>query len=254
MQLDKKVITLKSTEDKTISYNYHYSIMQNIYRSMNVIDKSKSMKIHNVGFEVENKTFKLFNYHVYFENANYIKEGIEVKKDGLVKLSISGATPVLNLIFKGILKNGYIEIDGLKFNMISAQDDKKFRFNKIMLYKVRSPIVESTFNPETKKAEFLNPYDNRYYEALGKNLLRKYEATYGCKYEGELFFEIEDFCKVKQKFIKDINKDGFVLGFTNFEIYIEADVDMQKIAYNLGLGQNNSIGMGNISYITGRGM
>ena len=81
--------------------------------------------------------------------------------------------------------------------------------------------------------------------------MRKYKAIYNKDYSGELFFDIEDVLKVKKKYITDI-KDGFLIGYTDFEIFIEADIDMQKVAYYLGLGQNNSIGMGSLSYITGR--
>lgn len=252
MQLDRKVINFIANEDSVISYNYQYQLMQDSYKLMTMIDADKTKIIHNEGFKIENKTYKLFNFHVYFEGANYTKEGIEIKKGSTVKFTISGANKVLNLLFKGILKAGVIQIDNCKLMLRFVDDDKKFRFNKIMLYKVRNPVVESIYNPEMKKAEFINPCDMRYYDALGKNLLRKYEAVHGKKYEGELFFEIEDFCKIKQKFIKDINKDGFVIGYTNFEIYIQADTDMQKIAYNCGLGQNNSLGMGHLSYICGR--
>ena len=252
MQLDRKVIHFIASEESVINYNYQYKLMQDAYKLMTTIDAEKTKIIHNKGFKVEKKTYKLFNFHVYFEGANYTREGIEIKKGSAVKFTISGANKVLNLLFKGILKAGVIQIDNCNLTLKSVEDDKKFRFNKIMLYKVRNPVVESIYNPDMKKAEFLNPCDMRYYEALGRNLLRKYEAVYSEKYEGKLFFEIEDFCKIKQKFIKDIHKDGFVIGFSNFEIYIQADVDMQKIAYNCGLGQNNSLGMGHISYITGR--
>ncbi|WP_297522161.1 CRISPR-associated endoribonuclease Cas6 [uncultured Clostridium sp.] len=252
MQLDRKIIKFLVTEDKVLNYNYQYALMQEMYKLMAMVDKTRAQRVHNIGFEVDNKKYKLFNFHVYFEGAKYARGGIEIKQGSIVKLTISGVNQVLNLLFKGILKAGELKVDNCKLTLKSVDDDKKFRFSKIMLYKVRNPIVETTFNPKTKKAEFLNPCDMRYYEALGKNLLRKYEAIYNKKYEGELFFEIEDFCKIKQKFIKDINKDGFVIGFTNFELYIQADADMQKVAYNCGLGQNNSIGMGNISYICGR--
>lgn len=252
MKLDKKIITLLVEEDLKINYNYNYSFMKELYKLMSSIDSKRTKDIHENGFKIDNKIYKLFNFQIYFEGANYNNENIEVKKNSLIKLNISGVTSVLNLIFKGILKNGGIEIDGHKFKINNVEDDKKIKFNKIMLYKVRSPIVESIYNSEMKKAEFLNPYDERYYNALGKNLLRKHKIIYGKEYTGDLFFEIEDFIKIKKKFIKDINKNGFVMGFTDFEIYIEADPEMQKIAYMIGLGQNNSIGMGNISYICGR--
>ena len=52
--------------------------------------------------------------------------------------------------------------------------------------------------------------------------------------------------------MKEICKDKarWVKGHT-YNIWIQADKDMQKIIYYLGLGQNSSIGCGCLSIITG---
>ena len=39
------------------------------------------------------------------------------------------------------------------------------------------------------------------------------------------------------------------LGYSNFNIYIEADEDIQRVAYNCGLGERNTMGCGNLKFI-----
>ena len=121
-----------------------------------------------------------------------------------------------------------------------------------MLYKVRTPVVESIYNEEENKVIYLNVAQQEFYSALGQNLLRKYEIIYNKKYEGELYFDIENILNAKKKYITKIKENGYLIGYTNFEIFVQADVDMQKVAYYCGLGQNNSIGMGLVTFITGR--
>ena len=67
-------------------------------------------------------------------------------------------------------------------------------------------------------------------------------------YEGELYFDIEDVFDIKKKIINNV-KGGKLVGYSNFNIYIEADEDMQRVAYNCGLGERNTMGCGNLKFI-----
>ncbi|MFR5263709.1 CRISPR-associated endoribonuclease Cas6 [Clostridium sp.] len=246
--LSKRIVILKG--EGKINYNYHYELMKELYEVMTLIDSGRSFSLHEEGFSVDNKKFKLFNFHLSFsKKVKYNKDGIEFNYTDSISLIISGKNDILNLILKGLIKKGFVNITGVKLEIKDFEEDNKIRFNKIMLYKVRTPIVESIY--DNGKTLYLSPYDDRFYKALGQNLIRKYKALYNKDYTGELFFDIEDILRIKKKYITGI-KNGFLIGYTDFEIFIEADIDMQNIAYYLGLGQNNSIGMGSLSYITGR--
>lgn len=246
LKLDRMTLVFKGTKGM-IDYNYYYPLMKVIYECMTLNNDEYAFKIHNEGYKQDSKTFKLFNYHLYFENVDYKEKGIQVNEESIIKLIISGEVNILNNIIKGIIKQNRITLNNTNLKLMKFENSK-CKFNKIMLYKVRSPLVESIWN---KGILYLNPTQERFYNALGNNLLRKYKIVYGKEYEGNLYFDIENILKIKQKYITNIKK-GFIIGYSDFEIFIEADEDMQRVAYYLGLGQNNSIGMGNISYITGR--
>lgn len=249
--LSKRILHLKT--EGTIDYNYHYELMKELYEAMTLVDKSKAYSLHEEGFNIDNKKFKLFNFHLSFsKNVNYEKSGIKCSLNDVIDLHISAKNDILNLILKGLIKKGGINIKNTKLEIIGLDEDNKVRFNKIMLYKVRTPVVESIYDAENKKIIYLSPFEPQFYKTLGQNLMRKYKALYNKEYTNELFFDIEDILQVKKKYITNIKNNGFVIGYTDFEIFIEADVDMQKVAYYLGLGQNTSIGMGSLSYIMGR--
>lgn len=251
MKLDRKVLIFKVIESGKVGYNYQFKFMQQLYRIMSKTNSEKTKFLHDIGHKVDNKTFKLFNWHIFFEGADYKKDSINLTKDGCVKMTISGETNILNLIGKSLMMNE-INIESVKLKFVGVNADKRIRYQNIMLYKVRNPIVESIYDTNRKKCVYLDLFTEEYFSALGNNLKRKYKAIYDKEYTGELYFDIEDPFKAKKKFIKDVNKDGYTIGYSDFEIYIQAEKEIQEIAYKLGLGQNNSMGMGQLSYICGR--
>ncbi|WP_343109816.1 CRISPR-associated endoribonuclease Cas6, partial [Clostridioides difficile] len=194
----------------------------------------------------------LFNYTMMFEDAKYSKEGIHLNSRTKIRLILSGYDDILNNIIKGFIKCKVFKIYNIEFKLSNMDEDSKIGFNNITLYKVRSPIVASLYDLKSKKQVYLNPMQEEFYKALHDNLMKKYKLIYNKEYTGEVYFDIEDVLSVKKKYVTNIKGKGFVIGYTDFEIFVEADKDMQKVIYYCGLGEKNSIGMGLLTYITSR--
>lgn len=252
MSLSRKIIILKAENQGRIDFNYYYKVMKVLYKTVTDVDKVSGHRLHEKGYEIDNKTFKLFTFGISFNDSESDNKGFIIKKSEEIRLTISGKDEVLNLILKSIITQGYLMIEDIKFIIKNVQDDEKVIFNKIMLYRVQTPVVESIYNAEEKRIEYLNIFQNNFYNALAQNLMRKYELVYGKKYDGELYFDVEDVIKAKKRYIRGIKGNGFVIGYSNFEIFIEAREDMQRVAYYTSLGQNSSMGMGLLKYIIGR--
>lgn len=251
MELTRKILILEATEDIVLDYNYHYELMKEIYKSLDVSDSKLAFKLHEEGYKVENKIYKLFTHQLYIERANYTKKGIEIKKGAKCKLTVSGIGKVVKNISLGLIKKGSLELFGKHYKVVDIENDRKVKFNNITLYKARNPIV-ATIQDEQKRIIFTNPLEEKYYEVLANNLKRKYKLVYNKEYEGELYFDIEDTLSIKKRLISNIKSRGMLIGYSGFEIYLVADEDMQKVAYYCGLGSNNALGMGMTTYITSR--
>ena len=91
-----------------------------------------------------------------------------------------------------------------------------------------------------------------FYKALYNNLIKKYKLIYKKDYKGELYFDIENILSIKKKYITNIKTKGFVIGYSDFEIFVQADKEMQNVIYHCGLGEKNSIGMGLVTHIMSR--
>lgn len=244
----RRQISLSPQVKGEISYNYQHEILKNIYKLMKLVDKEGAAISHNKGYRLDSgHIFKLFNYTLLFEGAEFANTGIRFNKNTKIKLVLSGKKEIIETILKGFLVSPKIEIDNLIFDFKGVGKDKRVYFEEVTFYKALSPIVVSTKTNEGNK-EYLTPYNERYFENLVNNLKRKYKLIYKKEYKGEIFFEIDNLLEMKNKFIKF--KNGGMKG-QEYSIWIQADKDMQKVIYYLGLGQNSSTGCGCLSFITG---
>ncbi|MEG2618916.1 MAG: CRISPR-associated endoribonuclease Cas6 [Bacilli bacterium] len=225
-------VILKVEKEFELDYNYNYEIMKELYNCMSKIDSEFAKEIH------DSKKMSLFNFNLYIENAEY-KNCIKVK-EGFINLTLSGKFDIIEKIVRGIMKDGII-IGKNKLSIMEIKSEK-VRLKDTCLYRVRTPIVVS------KDSKFIDVYKSEeYFNAIGVNLLKKYKYIYGIDYNGKLFFEIEDIFDINKKMINNV-KGGKLVGYT-FNIFIEADKDMQYIAHMCGLGERNSMGCGNLKFI-----
>jgi len=242
--LIRKEYLFKPLVNCSIDYNYQHKVMQNIYYYLSTVNKDTEKSLYKEGYRhVSGHNFKLFGHTLRFKNVVFNKD-IVLNEDSIISLIITGKTDIVKNIANGLLNIKKLKLNNVELKLFSANDDKNFRFKKVMLYKTLSPVVEST-----RKNKYYSPYESEYYINLVNNLKRKYQLIYGKEYIDEIYFDVENALNIKKKCFK--MKEGHITGY-NYNIWIEATPDMQKIIYYLGLGQNNSVGAGILSYITGR--
>lgn len=251
MELTRKILIMEAASDISLDYNYHYELMKEIYTSLEISNPALALQIHEEGFRIENKKYKLFTNQFFIENAQYTKNFIKIKKGMKCKLIISGLKEVVKNIVFGFLEKENLNLFNNKFKILNVENDKRIKFNKVTLYKVRNPIV-ATRQDENKHIIFVNPFEEDFYKILANNLKRKYKLIYNKDYHGELYFDIEDTFSVKKRLISNIKSKFMLIGYSGFELYLVADTDMQKVAYYCGLGSNNVLGMGAVTYVTSR--
>jgi len=243
----RKQIIFKTDNEVSLPYNYQLEVLRNIYKYISGVNQIKARQLHNEGYRTESgHRFKLFNFTLLFENAEF-NDTIHCNSNTIIKLLISGKKDILNLIIKGLLNLRELNVGDNTLSLVSINDDKRVDFANIMLYNTFSPVITST-KTDNSKVEYLTIYDKDYFKNLANNSQRKYKLMYGKEYEDEIYFEIDDIFDVKDKFIQ-IKKGG--LKGSEYNVWIEATKEMQKIIYYLGLGQNNSIGCGCLNFIKG---
>ncbi|MBU3174306.1 CRISPR-associated endoribonuclease Cas6 [Clostridium estertheticum] len=250
MNLNRIFINIKCQSDCMLDYNYQYDLLKTLYGAYTAQNEANSKLFHEVGFIMEHKKFKLINTCLIFENSEMVKEGIKLKEGEEIKIMISGVEHVINEIVKGFIKINKFSIRDCKFEVKGLTNDKKINFKRVVLNKVLTIVVESKFTDG--KIEYLSVYDKRFYETLAQNLKRKYKLIYDEEFKDELYFDIENVLSAKKKKINGIKKDGYLKGYGNFNIWIQTNIKMQKVAYYCGIGQNNMLGAGALLHLTSR--
>jgi len=248
--LQRVNIKLKTQKNMLLSYDYNYQIGCELYKKINIIDEIFGGIYHKEGFRKDEtqRNFKLLNPLLQFDKVIMDKDGIILNKDDIITLTIGGNKQVINLILNGFYQDSKLNINGDVFEFVKAEITKMPAFKQIGLYKVESALIEAIQN-EDKKTEYLDIMNPRYMQAVKQNLKRKYQLIYGKEYSGDLKIGIEDFLKIKPK---SVTIKGYkVHGYGKFNVLIQAEKDMQKVAYCCGLGSHNMYGAGFLKYITG---
>jgi CRISPR-associated endoribonuclease Cas6 len=250
MNLNRIFINIETKNDCILDYNYQYQLLKVLYDAYSTQNEANSKLFHETGFEIENKNLKLINSCLIFDNSELSNEGIKLKPGEMIKIMISGVEDIINEMVKGFIKMNNFSIKGCNFEVKGLTNDKKIKFKRIMLNKVLTTVVESKNNEG--KIEYLSVYDKRFYETLAQNLKRKYKLIYNEDFEEEIYFDIENILSAKKKTINGIKNNGYLKGYGNFNIWIQASIKMQKVAYYCGIGQNNMLGAGALIHLTSR--
>jgi CRISPR-associated endoribonuclease Cas6 len=258
MRFKLKLTTEKKNNNLLLPINYQYGLSSFIYRTFNHGNKDLAGWLHNRGFIVENKAFKLFTFSpLKIKNFKRYDDRLIVLDDQ-VELMISFYPFELteSFIFGAFSHQNFRLGDkksSVQFNIQQIERLPDPAFKDTMEFKAISPVVVTAKKDrESKYVTYLSPGDQGYGNKLKENLLNKY-AAYCSYHEKEL--DIEDMSKYKYELITDKPKSKLITikagtreeskirGFL-YTLRLTAPLPLLKTAYYAGLGEKNSLGMG----------
>jgi len=242
-----------SSEIKKLSFNYNYYITSAIYDLISEHNKDFSQMLHDEGYKVGNKKFKLFVYSRLMPERYSIDKDYMIIHKGITRLYInSPIKEFINSLGNSMMKKGLMRINDqiFKVNNIYLKDD--FVFDYGTEFVTLSPIVVTTGirKDGQVKPRTVHITDSKFIENIKNNLIKKYYLIYG-KLPENMSIDI----KFDKEYIKR-NRRGHLIHFKGITIkgfiipfVMTCANDIKKVAIDCGLGENNSIGMG---YIMGK--
>lgn len=255
-------LTLKPLhKNYIVPFNYNYQISSAIYRIFQNSSPEFSYWLHAKGWiGSDNKPIKMFNFSkLFFQEVNADNDILIAK--GYCKFFLTSPIEekIIQHFILGIMHSNDLIITSkkseAKFRIISADIIPNPNFSDNMKFIMLSPTTSSiTIEKEGKKSiQYLLPDSKEIKKALIKNLQKKYELIYQQKYNGniELDFDwdyinkrggVEKITKlitVKEDTKNEIKIRGFIC-----PIIVNATSEINKIAYELGIGEKNSLGFG----------
>lgn len=234
--------------------NYQYELSAAIYRILAHSDENYSSWLHENGFVIGGKRFKLFT----FSNLIIPQYGIDkqrqrlVIKSDIIEWFISFLPEKSTQQFiEGVFcqQSFHIadKISGVEFQVREVQVMPPLDYQKEMCFETLSPVCVS-MRKEDGKTEYISPSDPSYVTGILTGLLARYEAYYGKEYDREVYCDFMVLDEPKSVLVKikaGTPQQTFVRGY-RYKFKVKLPEPLMNIGYESGWGEKGAIGFGMI--------
>lgn len=241
-----------------IAIDYRYQLSSWIYKMINAGDSVFGTWLHDQGYRLNGKKYKLFCYSDLSPQSYDRHDRVLRLLPGPMSCTISFLLPdgVKNLV-KGVFQNQSLDLR-------TSRSDARFRiehvalatepiFAPIMRYRAVSPILISKNRDADQgqvrgNKQFLEVTDPDYNQFFAQNLVNKANAYLSAEkysYDQVGLAVLSDSVKGKMHSIKGIAMKGKL-----FDFELSAPTELMKIGYYAGFGgANSSLGFGMCSIL-----
>ncbi len=251
MRFSLQLEVIRNNSKNSLPINYQYELSSFVYHTLAQADEQYTSWLHENGFTVDKKQFRLFSFSS-FEIPNYKIEADRIIIDcDKIKWYISFLPEKSTEHFiQGLFNNIEFSIGDSKskvnFRVSSVEMTNTELAYEILNFQTLSPVCITRHDPLQRQVIYENPDSEYASEALFLNLKNKYKAYFGHEFEGESTFEFKLLSKPQSKLITiktNTPEQSRVKGF-KFKFSLKADPQLMQIMYHCGLGEKNAMGFG----------
>ena len=248
-------LTLTNRPGSRLSLNYNYEVSSAVYKILERADPAFSAWLHDVGFPLEGRKFKLFTI-----SDLHFGEGFRIHRhDGTVSLgprqyfTISFfVTEAVEKFVAGVFReqrfgigtNGLPPVD---FHIESVEVEPMPVFLEVMRFRTLSPIVMSRYEEGKQYEQYMTPEEPGYGEQFFENLKNKYESA---RLAGlvpplsgteEMHFQLLDRPRKRGVVIKaGTSARTKVIGY-DFAFELKGPAALLRFGYEAGMGLDNPV-------------
>ncbi len=252
--------TEKHAFGNRLPINYQYELSGVIYKILSSASEDYATWLHDNGFTLDSKQFKLFTYsRLIIPSYTIEKESacIRINSD-TVEWYVSFLPEESTVKFvQGVFMNQEFQLGGWKnkvqFRVQNVQVLPNPQFDSEMNFETLSPICISLRN-DSGKTEYLSPSDYRSKESILFSLLNRYQAFYGKPYSGNIDFNFDLLSTPKSVLVTykaNTENESKVRGYM-CKFRMKANPDLLKLAYECGVGMKGSQGWGMVKLLGDR--
>lgn len=237
-------IILKGKNNFKVPFNYNHILSAIIYNK--IADLNFANELHS------SKSFKFFTFsQIYIPKRRIVKDGI-IAKDGVISFYISSPNDFLiKSLVDGFLEDLEINFQNQKLTIQKIEALKTPEFSSKSEFKTLAPIIVRTkkeIDGELKIWD-LAPSD-KFFKSLKNNLIKKYIKFNNLTKTDKKINIYSDMNFVKRKRIS-INKGNVTTHHRAYmmDLILEGDLDLIEFAYDVGIGEKNSMGFGMVKLL-----
>jgi CRISPR-associated endoribonuclease Cas6 len=253
-----------STQDKILPLNYNYFLSSAIYKLLRFGSEEFADFLHDKGFQLNGKQYKLFTFALRFNRMLNNSKVIHLLSK---KVTLYISSPLIDDFIQnfiiGTVEHQSFEIsDGInkcKFSIQQVETIAQPEFKEINFFKMLSPMVLSTVEKdENKTHQHYLRYDNSIEEinrVFNQNLKNKFKLIYGNDYSDDDLILVwdKDYIDKRLKEKKRLTKKISIMKNHEHPIEIIANEipftlsgnsELIKVGYECGFGEKNPTGFG----------
>ncbi len=257
-------LILRLNGSNLISANYNYSLASAIYKLLNFGSPEFTAFLHDNGFLLNGKRYKLFTFSLILKNIKIFRDVFRIN-DNTVQLFIS--SPKIDDFIKnfviGAIRSKALEIKAnntlTRFYIEQAELLPEPNYYGKMRFLLLSPLVLTTLKERNGvMRQYFYRYDDdpdELEEKINNNLKNKYKLVYGKDYTGNgiKFSWDNNYIKRRINSGKRISKRILItremenpvsIVAMQAPFYLEGDNKLIKVGYESGFGEKNSMGFG----------
>lgn len=237
-------IILKGKNNFKVPFNYNHILSAIIYNK--IADLNFANELHS------SKSFKFFTFsQIYIPKRRIVKDGI-IAKDGVISFYISSPNDFLiKSLVDGFLEDLEINFQNQKLTIQKIEALKTPEFSSKSEFKTLAPIIVRTKKEidGALKIWDLAPSD-KFFKSLENNLIKKYIKFNNLTKTDKKINIYSDMNFVKRKRIS-INKGNATTHHRAYmmDLILEGDLDLIEFAYDVGIGEKNSMGFGMVKLL-----
>jgi len=232
-------INLKAKNNFKVPFNYNHILSAIIYNKIH--DLELAYQLHS------STSFKFFNFsRINIPNREIVKDGI-ISKDGLLNFYLSSPNDsLIKSLVDGFLEDLEINFSNEKLQILKIEALKNPDFNEKQEFKTVSPLIIRSKEEIDGKSKIIDlaPSD-KFFRGIEKNLLRKYCIFNEIESTDKKIKAYSNMNNVKRKRI--IIPKGPQTTYHRaymMDLILEGDKNLIEFAYDVGLGEKNSMGFG----------
>ena len=236
-------ISLLADKPQVLPINYSYHVAGMLYRNIQRGNSMLSLYLHKP------KTIKFFTFSKLMAKKRKI-EGTKIRMEG--ETSFFFSTPKKDIVValvNGLLEKPEVEIVKANFILSSIEVMREEKIRGDETFVTLSPISVTTVKGSNgyRKIVDLYPDEEKFYENIRKNLIKKYRTLYEREPENdELKIEV---IKAKPKRIRIKNTFHRC---TEMVFRAKGSKELLEVGYKAGFGERNSMGFGMVKVANGR--
>ena len=237
----------------TIPINYNHWLSAAIYHYLARSDGEYADFLHNDGYIVEKKHFKLFTFSQLMARQRRVQAQTIHFGSTLVWYVSSPMERFLSHFADTLLTEGRLFIGPHRLQIQDVRIPRVPQFTSEMRFRCISPIVMSTSREQNGKlrCHYCTPDDAELSKLIRRNLLRKHEAIYGNQplHDDRLSFRFDAgyLHRKRGRVTRLVDYKGIKIRGTLCPFSVIGSPALIRVGYECGFGDKNSAGFGMVA-------